>query len=64
VLDGSCRTPIAGYARIEDGVLQFNGLIASNDGREVKRVHMAGDVADAEKIGREAGEKLKAATPA
>ena len=59
VLDGSCRTPIAGYARIEGGVLQFNGLVASHDGREVRRVHGSGAVADAERIGREAGDYLK-----
>ncbi len=59
VLDGSCRTPIAGYARIEDGVLQFNGLIASPDGRDVKRTHIAGDPKDAEMLGKEAGETLR-----
>ena len=28
VLDGSCRTPIAGYATVDAGRLQFRGLIA------------------------------------
>ena len=28
VLDGSCRTPIAGHARVIDGVVRFRGLIA------------------------------------
>lgn len=32
-LDGSCRTPIAGYAcRTEDGNCLFRGLVASPDG--------------------------------
>ena len=32
-LDGSCRTPIAGYAsRDEDGNCIFKGLVASPDG--------------------------------
>lgn len=33
ILDGSCRTPIAGYAcRDEDGKCLFRGLVASPDG--------------------------------
>jgi hydroxymethylbilane synthase len=33
-LDGSCRTPIAGYARKdENGDCIFKGLVASPDGR-------------------------------
>lgn len=35
-LDGSCRTPIAGYARKgENGNLVFRGLVASTDGTKV-----------------------------
>ena len=33
-LDGSCRTPIAGYATIDGDGLSFNGLILSPDGRQ------------------------------
>lgn len=33
-LDGSCRTPIAGLARVEDGVVRFRGELLSLDGRE------------------------------
>lgn len=36
-LDGSCRTPIAGYARNEGGKLKFDGLVASPDGKTVLR---------------------------
>ncbi|HEY4266020.1 MAG TPA: hydroxymethylbilane synthase, partial [Micropepsaceae bacterium] len=32
-LDGSCRTPIAGLAEIEDGRLAFRGEVLSMDGR-------------------------------
>ncbi|GBG88810.1 hypothetical protein CBR_g48425 [Chara braunii] len=36
VLDGSCRTPIAGLAvRTEDGGCSFRGLVASPDGKRV-----------------------------
>src|SRR3984893_15084712 len=34
VLDGSCRTPIAGHAVIAAGRLRFSGLIAKPDGSE------------------------------
>src|SRR5215210_3582128 len=34
VLDGSCRTPIAGHARLSGGELHFRGLIARPDGSE------------------------------
>ena len=34
VLDGSCRTPIAGHARLIDGALVFRGLIVTPDGSE------------------------------
>lgn len=38
-LDGSCRTPIAGYAcRDEDGNCIFKGLVASPDGTRGKTV--------------------------
>ena len=34
-LDGSCRTPIAGYAcRDENGDCFFRGLVASTDGKQ------------------------------
>ena len=36
-LDGSCRTPIAGYARKEGDKLVFDGLVASEDGKTVLR---------------------------
>jgi len=62
-LDGSCRTPIAGYARRgEDGKMLFSGLVARPDGSVVHSVERRGNGFDAEegaRIGREAGEELK-----
>ena len=34
VLDGSCRTPIAGHARIVSGKLDFRGMVLRADGSE------------------------------
>ena len=59
-LDGSCRTPIAGYARVEGDFLAFSGLILSPDGREAHEVSAEGRAGDAAAIGRAAGEKVRA----
>ncbi|MCC6775931.1 MAG: hydroxymethylbilane synthase [Hyphomicrobiales bacterium] len=60
VLDGSCRTPIAGHATIADGKLSFRGLVASIDGATVLDCAGGGGVADAESVGAEAGRDLLA----
>ena len=59
-LDGNCKTPIAGQAVIDGGVLKFKGLVSSVDGTKMYRAEKEGDPADAERIGREAGEEIKA----
>lgn len=59
-LDGNCKTPIAGQARIVDGKLVFRGLIAMPDGSLVYKTESEGEIADAKEIGRKAGEELKA----
>jgi hydroxymethylbilane synthase len=59
-LDGNCKTPIAGQARIIDGKIVFRGLIAMPDGSLKYETESEGSIEDAAKIGREAGEKLKA----
>jgi hydroxymethylbilane synthase len=60
VLEGSCRTPIAGHARLVDGGLYFRGLIARPDGSEAFDTERRGPVADAEALGRDAGRELQA----
>ena len=58
-LDGSCRTPIAGHARVEGDRLAFSGMILSPDGREVHEIEAGGDAADAARIGAEAGRRIR-----
>jgi hydroxymethylbilane synthase len=60
VLDGSCRTPIAGHAAIHAGRLYFRGLIAKPDGSEVFETAREGPAADAVAIGADAGRELNA----
>lgn len=59
-LDGSCRTPIAGLAEIEDGTVRFRGLILSPGGAEWHDVEVTGAAEQAEELGRSAGEDVLA----
>ena len=60
VLDGSCRTPIAGHATIAGGQLRLRGLIANPDGSACFETQREGSTADAVRIGVDAGRELKA----
>jgi hydroxymethylbilane synthase len=59
VLDGSCRTPIAGHAELAAGKLHFRGLIARPDGTASFEAVREGDPIDAGKLGADAGHELK-----
>ena len=59
VLDGSCRTPIAGYATVEGGTLRFSGMILTPDGQTHHSIAGDGPVADAAALGRKAGQALR-----
>ncbi|KAK8969202.1 hypothetical protein KSP40_PGU012005 [Platanthera guangdongensis] len=60
-LDGSCRTPIAGYAhKDEDGNCVFRGLVASPDGTRVAETSRKGNYSLGEMVemGEDAGREL------
>jgi hydroxymethylbilane synthase len=59
-LDGSCRTPIAAFARAEGGGIVLDALIADPDGRSVFRARRSGPASDAEILGADAGAELRA----
>jgi hydroxymethylbilane synthase len=59
VLDGSCRTPIAGHAILAADGLHLRGLIVKPDGSELIATERRGVPADAEAMGRDAGHELK-----
>jgi len=59
VLDGSCRTPIAGHAEVAAGRVSFRGLIAKPDGSQVFETTREGAVAQASALGADAGGELK-----
>jgi hydroxymethylbilane synthase len=59
VLDGSCRTPIAGHATVADGRVHFRGLIARPDGSECLEAERDGTTSEATALGADAGAELK-----
>lgn len=58
-LDGSCKTPIAGHAVVEEDSIQFRGLIVRPDGSAAHDIAGHGHRKDALAIGAEAGRELK-----
>jgi hydroxymethylbilane synthase len=62
-LEGSCRTPIAGLARLDAGRLRLIGQVLRTDGSERFDVAAEGAPADAERLGREAGRELASRLP-
>jgi hydroxymethylbilane synthase len=63
VLDGSCRTPIAGHARLEDGRLILRGEVLREDGSESFAARIVGAPADAARLGADAGRDLLGRLP-
>src|SRR5499433_3715124 len=59
VLDGSCRTPIAGHARIEDDSIWFRGMILRPDGSEMHETARRGAIQDGAALGADAARELK-----
>ncbi len=58
VLDGSCRTPIAGYAVHEKDGLWLRGLVVAPDGSKAIAGERRGPTSDAEALGSDLGREL------
>ena len=63
-LEGSCRTPIAGYARLEGGALTLRGQVLRDDGSESFEITREGRPSEAARLGAQAGRALLARLPA
>lgn len=59
-LDGSCRTPIAGYATVDGSDIRFAGMILTPDGTRWHDIKIDGKTQEAETLGRTAGETIRA----
>jgi hydroxymethylbilane synthase len=58
-LDGSCRTPIGGHARVRADTVRFRGLVAMPDGSAAHEVFREGRREQAAALGADAGRELK-----
>jgi hydroxymethylbilane synthase len=63
VLDGSCRTPIAGHATISGDSLHLDALVIAPDGSAIWETSRTGPVAEAVALGTDAGRDLLARVP-
>lgn len=63
-LDGSCKTPIAGHARVIDGALDFAGMVLRMDGSEAFEATASGPIAKAAELGARAGREILDRLPA
>ncbi len=63
-LEGSCRTPIAGYAELDDGTLRLRGEILTPDGAHAHSASRSGSAQEAMLLGEAtAAALLQAAGP-
>ncbi|MEM9434271.1 MAG: hydroxymethylbilane synthase [Pseudomonadota bacterium] len=63
-LDGSCETPIAGLATLDNGTIHMRGEVLRPDGSEALTEQASGAIVDGAQLGREMGLKLKSKAPA
>ncbi len=57
-LNGGCQVPIACYATLNGDELNLRGLVGSENGDEIIRTQVSGNVAQAEQLGIKAAENL------
>lgn len=63
VLDGSCRTPIGGSARVVGDIVHFRGIVLSPDGRLWRETSASAPAEEAAALGTRLGLELKADLP-
>jgi hydroxymethylbilane synthase len=59
VLDGSCRTPIAGYATLDGDAIRFSGMILTPDGTRHHSITAEGPLSECRAIGERAGRDIR-----
>lgn len=59
-LDGSCRTPIAGYATMRGEDILFRGETLTLDGKYIFSANISGPASDAKRLGEAAAAEVKA----
>jgi hydroxymethylbilane synthase len=64
VLDGSCKTPIGAYARVDAGNVAFHAIVLKPDGSRYFETTASGPLGDAARLGETAGHDLASRIPA
>jgi hydroxymethylbilane synthase len=57
-LEGSCKVPVAGHARLVDGVITLKGLVANLSGTTVVSAEISGDPGKARELGISLGKEI------
>ncbi len=60
VFGGSCQVPLAAYATVNDGQMHLRAMVATPDGLRMASAEVSGAAADAEQLGLQVAELLKA----
>lgn len=58
VLGGSCQVPLAAYARLNNGQLHLDALVAEPDGSRIVRSHVSGPAELALQLGEQVAQEL------
>jgi hydroxymethylbilane synthase len=58
LLDGSCRTPIAAYATLNDGMINLRAMIAAHDASWVKQHQISAPESEGTQLAEEVAAKL------
>jgi hydroxymethylbilane synthase len=57
-LEGGCQVPIGANARLNDGLLDLEGMVGNLNGSEVLRASLSGPADDADALGKKLAENL------
>ena len=57
-LEGSCQSPIAGYAELSADTITLRGMIAAIDGQRIMHDSIIGNRRDAERLGKSLAERM------
>jgi hydroxymethylbilane synthase len=59
-LAGNCQLPLGAFAQLEGARVRLRGFVASKDGSRVVRAELSAEARDAEALGTELANELRA----
>jgi len=57
-LEGGCQVPLGCYSRVENGILNMSGFVASIDGKQYIRENISGEMTKGAELGVQMAEKM------